>query len=181
MRVLGLAGWSGSGKTTLLARLLPLLAARGLRISTLKHAHHAVDLDVPGKDSWRHREAGAFEVMLATGRRFALMRELRDAPEPSLPELLARMTPVDLVLVEGFRHGAFPKIEVHDTRLGKPLIAADDPFVRAVATEDPGALAGHGGLGGRPVLDRNDISAIAELALRVAEDRAGDANVPDRL
>ena len=177
MRILGLAGWSGSGKTTLLSRLLPLLSARGLRVSTLKHAHHAVDLDVPGKDSWRHREAGAFEVMLATGRRFALMREFRDAPEPALPELLARMTPVDLVLVEGFRHGAFPKIEVHDTRLGKPLLAPDEDAVRAVATDDPAALAARADLGGRPVLDRDDVVALAELALRVA----GDAPRPDRL
>jgi molybdopterin-guanine dinucleotide biosynthesis protein B len=173
MRIFGLAGWSGSGKTTLLTRLVPALSARGLVVSTLKHAHHAVDLDVPGKDTWRHREAGAHEVMLATGRRFALMRELRDAPEPGLAELLARMAPVDLVLVEGFKHDPFPKIEVHATTLGKPLIAPSDPAIVAIATDDPAAI----GDPGRPVLHRDAVEAIADLVVA----RAGGIGGRDRI
>jgi molybdopterin-guanine dinucleotide biosynthesis protein B len=116
MRVFGLAGWSGSGKTTLLTRLIPELIRRGISVSTVKHAHHAFDIDKPGKDSWLHREAGAREVMVASARRFALMHELRDAPEPSLDDLVARMAPVDLLLVEGFKAHAHPKLEIHRRR-----------------------------------------------------------------
>src|SRR5246127_5740270 len=119
MRVIGLAGWSGAGKTTLLRKLIPELSGRGLLVSTLKHAHHSFDVDQPGKDSWQHRQAGAREVMVASGRRWALMHELRGAAEPSLDELLARMTPVDLLLVEGFKHHDHPKIEVYRRALGK--------------------------------------------------------------
>src|SRR5208282_6133742 len=103
MRVIGLAGWSGSGKTTLITKVIPVLTRRGFKISTIKHAHHEFDIDKPGKDSWLHRQAGASEVMVASARRFALMHELRDAPEPSLEELMARMAPVDLLLIEGFK------------------------------------------------------------------------------
>jgi molybdopterin-guanine dinucleotide biosynthesis protein B len=173
MRIFGLAGWSGSGKTTLLTRLVPTLAARGLVVSTLKHAHHAVDLDVPGKDTWRHREAGAHEVMLATGRRFALMRELRDAPEPGLAELVARMEPVDLLLVEGFKHDPFPKLEVHATGLGKPLMALGDPAIIAVAADDPTGI----GDVGCPVLHRDALEAIADLVVA----RAGGIGGRDRI
>src|SRR5947208_11289839 len=112
MRVIGFAGWSGAGKTTLLCRLMPLLLARGLRVSTVKHAHHRFDVDQPGKDSWEHRHAGATEVLVASAARWALMHELRGANEPRLPALLARMSEVDLVLVEGFKRDSHPKIEV---------------------------------------------------------------------
>ena len=118
MQILGLAGWSGSGKTTLLTALLPLLTARGLRVSTVKHAHHGFDLDQPGKDSWRHREAGAHEVMIASSRRWALLHE-NEGEEPSLAALLARLSPVDLVLVEGFKSYPHPKLEVHRPALGR--------------------------------------------------------------
>src|SRR5690348_12632939 len=126
MKVIGFAGWSGAGKTTLLTRLIPHLIAKGLRVSTLKHAHHEFDVDVPGKDSWRHREAGAAEVLVSSGKRWALMHELRGADEPKLPELLARMSPVDLVIVEGFKRELHPKIEVYRAANGKPPLFPDD-------------------------------------------------------
>lgn len=160
MKVLGLAGWSGSGKTTLLVGLIPLLRRRGLTVSTVKHAHHRFDVDTPGKDSWRHRDAGASEVMVASANRFALMHELRGAREPALDELLARMSPVDLVLVEGFKSEGHDKIEVHRAANGKPPLFPDDPAIIAVATDAPldtGTL---------PRLDLNDPEAIAEFAVR---------------
>jgi len=135
MRILGLAGWSGSGKTTLLTALVPELTARGLRVSTIKHAHHEFDIDRPGKDSWRHREAGAHEVMVGSARRWALMHELRGAAEPTLDALVARMSPVDVVLVEGFKAHPHPKIEVHRPAFGKPLLYPDDPHVVALAAD----------------------------------------------
>lgn len=134
MIALGVVGWSGSGKTTLLVALLPLLRGRGLRVSTVKHAHHGFDLDRPGKDSFRHREAGAHEVLVASGARWALLHEV-DGPEPSLPELLRRLDPVDLVLVEGFKSHPFPKLEVHRPALGKAPLWPDDSSVLAVATD----------------------------------------------
>lgn len=136
MRIFGLAGWSGSGKTTLMTALIPEFVARGLAVSTIKHAHHGFDVDQPGKDSWRHREAGAREVMVVSSRRWALMHELRDEPEPDLDELLPRITPVDLLLVEGFKRHPHPKIEVHRPSLGKPPLYPDDPFVVAVASDE---------------------------------------------
>lgn len=136
MRIFGLAGWSGSGKTTLMAALIPELTARGLTVSTIKHAHHAFDLDQPGKDSWRHRQAGASEVVVASQNRWALMHELRGAPEPTLDELIGRISPVDLLLVEGFKHHPHPKIEVYRRVLGKPLLYPDDPFVVAIAADE---------------------------------------------
>jgi molybdopterin-guanine dinucleotide biosynthesis protein B len=154
MRVIGIAGWSGSGKTTLLARLIPVLVAQGFRVSTVKHAHHAFEIDRPGKDSHTHRLAGASEVMVASARRWALIHELRDGREPSLPELLAQLGPADLVLVEGFKREAVPKIEVHRAALGKPLLQLDDPFVVAVASDAALDLP-------VPVLDLDDIAAIA--------------------
>jgi molybdopterin-guanine dinucleotide biosynthesis protein B len=141
MDVLGLVGWSGSGKTTLLTALLPLLRARGLRVSTIKHAHHAFDMDRPGKDSFRHREAGAREVLVVSSARWALLHEI-DGPEPALPELLARLAPVDLVLVEGFKSHPYPKLEVHRPSLGKPALWPGDPAVLAVATDAPMAVRG---------------------------------------
>jgi molybdopterin-guanine dinucleotide biosynthesis protein B len=141
MEVLGVVGWSGSGKTTLLVALLPLLRTRGLRVSTVKHAHDGFDMDRPGKDSHRHREAGAHEVLVAGAGRWALLHEVEGA-EPPLPALLARLDPVDLVLVEGFKTHRFPKLEVYRPALGKPPIWPGQPDVAAVATNDPGLACG---------------------------------------
>jgi molybdopterin-guanine dinucleotide biosynthesis protein B len=135
MRVIGLAGWSGAGKTTLLRRLIPMLTAQGLQVSTLKHAHHSFDVDQPGKDSWEHRQAGACEVLVASSTRWALMHELRDEAEPSLAALLARMCPVDLVLVEGFKRDRHPKIEVHRAANAKPLLYPGDRSIVAIASD----------------------------------------------
>lgn len=134
-RLLGIAGWSGAGKTTLILRLLPLLAARGLRVSTLKHVHHEVDLDRPGKDTFRHREAGAVEVMMVSRQRWALLHELRGADPPPLEDLIAHLSPVDLVLAEGFKTAPHAKIEVHRPALGKPALYPGDPAVVAVASD----------------------------------------------
>jgi molybdopterin-guanine dinucleotide biosynthesis protein B len=155
-RLIGLAGWSGVGKTTLITALIPILAGRGLKVSTIKHAHHAFDVDQPGKDSWLHRQAGATEVLVASANRFALIHELRGAPEPSLEELLSRLAPADLVIVEGFRHGAHPKIEIFRPELGKPPLYPDDPMTVAVAAPEPiDALP-------VPWLPLNDPEAIAD-------------------
>ena len=137
MRIIGLAGWSGAGKTTLIAKLIPGILARGLRVSTLKHAHHAFDIDRPGKDSYEHRMAGATEVLVASERRFALMHELRDEREPPLAELLAKLAPVDLVIIEGWKREPHPKLEVFRASVGKPLIHPDDPHVVAIASDVP--------------------------------------------
>jgi molybdopterin-guanine dinucleotide biosynthesis protein B len=133
--VFGLAGWSGSGKTTLLTQLLPALIARGVSVSTLKHAHHDFDIDQPGKDSHRHRTAGATEVLVTSDQRWALMHELRGAPEPSLEELLTHLSPVDLVIVEGFKRSALPKLEIHRPSVGKQLMAPEDKTIVAVASD----------------------------------------------
>jgi molybdopterin-guanine dinucleotide biosynthesis protein MobB len=154
MRIFGLAGWSGSGKTTLLAGLIPELVARGLSVSTIKHAHHEFDIDQPGKDSWRHRQAGATEVMVASSRRWALMHELRGLPEPSLDQLMARMSPVDLLLVEGFKRQPHPKLEVHRPSLGKPLIYPEDPHIVAIASDEAFAAP-------LPLLPLGDAGAVA--------------------
>src|SRR4030081_124884 len=135
MKVIGLAGWSGAGKTTLLTRVIPLLLKKGLRVSVIKHAHHAFDVDVPGKDSWRHRESGATEVLVSSANRWALMHELRGASEPRLPELLAKMSPVDLVIVEGFKSEPHRKIEVHRAANGKPGLFPHDPGIVGIATD----------------------------------------------
>src|SRR5712691_5113143 len=136
MRIFGLAGWSGSGKTTLLTAVIPELVGRGLTVSTIKHAHHEFDIDRPGKDSWRHRQAGASEVMVASSMRWAIMHELRGVAEPTLEELSAHMSPVDLLLVEGWKRHPHQKIEVHRPPLGKPLIYSDDRHVVAIAAEE---------------------------------------------
>jgi molybdopterin-guanine dinucleotide biosynthesis protein B len=135
VRLIGLAGWSGSGKTTLLAKLLPALIARGRSVSTVKHAHHAFDVDQPGKDSHTHRLAGASEVLISSAKRFALMHELRGEREPTLPELVARLSPVDLVIVEGFKTGTHPKLEVHRSSVGKPFLYPNDPHIVALAAD----------------------------------------------
>jgi molybdopterin-guanine dinucleotide biosynthesis adapter protein len=136
MRIFGLCGWSGSGKTTLMTAIIPELIVRGITVSTVKHAHHAFDLDQPGKDSWRHREAGAREVMVASGRRWALQHELRGDAEPPLDELVAKMAPVDLLLIEDFKFHPHPKIEVYRPSLKKPARYPGDPFVVAVASDE---------------------------------------------
>lgn len=164
MRVIGVVGWKNNGKTTLVVRLVEHLVARGLRVATVKHAHHGIDLDQPGKDSWRHREAGAAEVVLATSRRWILMHELKDEPEPPLTELLAKLAPADLVIVEGFKATSLPKIEVHRAERGTALIARDDANVVAVASDVVLADLDV------PVLHLDDIPAIAEMALRHARE-----------
>jgi molybdopterin-guanine dinucleotide biosynthesis protein B len=136
MRVFGLAGWSGSGKTTLMTALIPELVSRGITVSTLKHAHHAFDIDQPGKDSWRHRQAGAREVLISSRHRWALMHELRGAPEPAFDELVGRISPVDLLLVEGLKRHPHPKIEVYRPSLGKPLLHPEDPWIVAIASDE---------------------------------------------
>jgi molybdopterin-guanine dinucleotide biosynthesis protein B len=139
MKVFGIAGYSGSGKTTLLVRLLPLIIARGLSVSTLKHAHHTFEIDRPGKDSHSHRQAGATEVMIASARRWALIHEIPSdpdrGPEPSVEELVAHMTPVDLLLIEGFKDGPHAKLEVHREATGKPLLQPDDRHIVAIASD----------------------------------------------
>jgi molybdopterin-guanine dinucleotide biosynthesis protein B len=159
-QVIGIAGWSGSGKTTLVRALIPALTARGLRVSTIKHAHHNFDVDKPGKDSYEHRQAGATEVLVSSANRWALMHEHRGAPEPTLWELLPRLSPVDLVLVEGFKHEGHDKLEVHRPAVGKPMLAGDDPHVVAIASDEalPGACVS--------VLDLNDVEAVADFVIR---------------
>lgn len=165
MRLIGLAGWSGAGKTTLLVRLIPCLARRGVGVSTIKHAHHGFDVDQPGKDSYRHRQAGARQVMVGSSLRWALLTELRDAPEPGLPELLSRLAPVELVIVEGFKRDSHPKIEVFRSTNGKPWRHPEDSAVVAVASDV------------RPAADLpwaalDDVERVADLALRYAVDVA---------
>jgi len=158
MRLYGVVGWKNAGKTGLMERLVTEITGRGFSVSTVKHAHHSFDVDHAGKDSFRHRAAGATEVLLASRNRFALMHELREADEPGLAELLARLSPVDLVLIEGYKNETHPKIEAHRAAAGNPLIAPDDPTVRAVASDTPLSL-------GDPVFDLNDTHAIADFIL----------------
>ena len=140
MRIFGFAGWSGSGKTTLIEALIPRLTAAGLRVSLVKHAHHEFDVDVPGKDSWRHRHAGCTEVLVSSPVRWALMHELRGAAELTLAQALDRLAPCDLVLVEGYKRAAIPKLEIWRPTLDKPPLHPDDPNVVAVATDVPTAV-----------------------------------------
>ena len=158
MKIYGVTGWKNAGKTGLMERLVSEICARGFSVSTVKHAHHVFDVDQPGKDSHRHRSAGAREVLLASRKRVALMQELRDDPEPSLEDLLARLSPVDLVLIEGYKRDRHPKVEAHRAATGNPLIAPDDPTVRAVASDVPLTLD-------RPVFDLDDTGAIADFIL----------------
>jgi molybdopterin-guanine dinucleotide biosynthesis protein B len=163
MKVIGLAGWSGAGKTTLLTRAIPQLQKQGLRVSVIKHAHHAFDVDVPGKDSWKHREAGAAEVLVSSSQRWALMHELRGAAEPRLPELLAKMARVDLVVVEGFTREPLRKIEVHRAANGKPFLFPDDPDIVGIATDTPARVPAR-----LPAFDLTDVAAIATFVARHA-------------
>ncbi|MGM0560399.1 MAG: molybdopterin-guanine dinucleotide biosynthesis protein B [Pseudomonadota bacterium] len=160
-KVIGLAGWSGSGKTTLLSKLLPELTKRGHRVSTIKHAHHKFDVDRPGKDSWVHRQSGASEVLVSSNQRWALMHELRDEPEATLDYLLTRLSPVDLVIVEGFKREPHAKLEVYRPDIGKPMLAEEDPDVVALLTDR--TLETERTSAALPCLDLNDIPAIADF------------------
>jgi molybdopterin-guanine dinucleotide biosynthesis protein B len=162
-RVLGLVGWSGSGKTTLLIKLLPLLRGQGLKVATLKHAHHAFDIDLPGKDSFAHREAGAAEVLVSSARRWAQVHELHDEPEATLAQLLSRVSPCDLILVEGYKRERHPKLEVFRGVVRKAPLHPGDPRIVAVASDQafPAARV--------PVVDLDDVAAIAELVTSRAE------------
>ena len=156
MKVMGFAGWSGSGKTTLVEQVIGVLSARGLVVSLVKHAHHSLDIDHAGKDSWRHRQAGCSEVMVSSAQRWSLTRELRGAPEATLDELLAHLGPCDLVLVEGFKRAPIPKIEVHRAAVTEPLLHRDDPYIVAIATDTAIATA-------LPRLDINDPAQVADF------------------
>ena len=162
MRIIGLAGWSGSGKTPLVAKVIPRLLARGLKVSTLKHAHHRFDLDQPGKDSYAHRMAGATEVLVGAASRWALVHELRGEAEPTLGAFLRKLSPVDLVLIEGYKRDAHPKLEVYRAANGKPLIHPDDPAIVAIASDQelPTATV--------PVVDLDDVDGIIDILLRHA-------------
>lgn len=157
MRIIGLAGWSGSGKTTLITKVIPVLVGRGLKVATIKHAHHDFDIDRPGKDSWLHRQAGASEVVVASSRRWALVHELRDDPEPPLAELLAKLGPADLVLIEGFKRHAHPKLEIYRAAVGKPLMYPQDDCVVAIASDRPLPQTD------LPVLMLDDIEGVANV------------------
>ena len=158
MKVIGFAGWSGSGKTSLIERVIALLTARGLAVSLIKHAHHTFDIDHEGKDSWRHRNAGCREVLISSGRRWSLMHELRGDAELPLDALLAKLSDCDLVLVEGFKREAIPKIEVHRAEVRQPLLFPDDPHIVAVATDTALDTS-------LPQLDINDPQAVADFVV----------------
>lgn len=165
MRIIGLAGWSGSGKTTLVTAVIPVLVRRGLKVATVKHAHHEFDIDQPGKDSWQHRHAGASEVAIVSSRRWALVHELGAEPEPPLTDILQKLSPVDLVIVEGFKRHPHPKLEVYRAAVGKPLLHPDDNCIVAVATDAPLREASV------PVLMLDDIDGIANVLAAEAMSR----------
>lgn len=169
MKVFGFAGYSGSGKTTLIEQLIPRFIARGLKVSLIKHAHHGFDIDKPGKDSWRHREAGCSEVLLTSDQRWVLMHELRGAVRPTLEEHIDSLSPCDLVLVEGYKSNELiPKLEVYRPSTGKPPIHPDHPNIVAVASDAPVQTS-------LPVLDINDVDAIARFIMRYLElERTGE-------
>jgi molybdopterin-guanine dinucleotide biosynthesis protein B len=172
MRIFGFAGWSGSGKTTLIEQLIPRLAARGLRVSLIKHAHHTFDIDQPGKDSYRHRHAGCAEVLVTSNTRWALMHELRGGIELTLDEALGRLSPCDLALVEGFKTSAIPKLEVWRAAVGKPLLHLADPHIVAIATDSPGALP-PASAKRLPVVSLDDYDAAATLVVAHAQPAVG--------
>jgi len=164
MKVIGIAGWSGAGKTTLLTRLIPRLTARGLHVSTIKHAHHGFDVDQPGKDSHTHRQAGATEVLVSSASRFALMHELRGETEWALDALLEKLSEVDLVLVEGFKTQAHPKLEVYRKAVGKPLLHPQDENIVAIASDGPVSAR-------VPVVSLDDVKAVADVLIEKAAPR----------
>jgi len=159
MKVFGFAGFSGSGKTTLIERLIPLFVARGLRVALIKHAHHTFDVDQPGKDSYRHRHAGASEVLITSSRRWVLMHELRGEAEPTIEELQRRISPCDLLLIEGFKRSPIPKIEVYRREVGEPLLHPHDPHIVAVASDQPLVTQ-------LPVLELNRPEMVGDFLLR---------------
>lgn len=161
MKVIGIAGWSGAGKTTLISRVIPHLREQGLRVSVIKHAHHDFDVDVPGKDSWVHRQSGAEEVLVSSANRWVLMHELRGAVEPELPALLRKMSPVDLVVIEGFKSEPHRKIEVHRKANGKPLLFPDDPAIAGLVTDVAIKTT-------LPVAGLDDIPAVAAMMRQYA-------------
>jgi molybdopterin-guanine dinucleotide biosynthesis protein B len=161
MKVIGIVGWSGAGKTTLISRVIPYLREKGLRVSVIKHAHHDFDVDVPGKDSWVHRQSGAEEVLVSSAKRWALMHELRGAAEPKLPELLKKMSPVDLLVIEGFKSEPIRKIEVLREANGKLPLFPDDPAIAGIATDTAVETT-------LPVAHLDDIPAVAEMMRRYA-------------
>jgi molybdopterin-guanine dinucleotide biosynthesis protein B len=161
MKIFGFAGWSGSGKTTLVEKLIPRFVKHGLRVSLIKHAHHTFDVDHPGKDSYRHRQAGASEILVTSSRRWVLMHELRGAHEPTFEEQVKHISPCDLLLVEGFKHAPIPKLEVWRSVTGEPLLHPNDPHIVAVATDAKIETK-------LPVLDLNDDGAIAQFILKHA-------------
>ncbi|MBV9891313.1 MAG: molybdopterin-guanine dinucleotide biosynthesis protein B [Rhizobacter sp.] len=165
MHVIGFCGYSGSGKTTLIEQLIAHLRLAGDRVSVVKHAHHAFEIDHEGKDSWRHRQAGAFEVVIASNRRLAKVREYLAVEEPTVDQLLAELVECDWALVEGFKHAPLPKIEVWRAATGKPALYPNDPFVVAIATDSSAALPERTSL---PVFDLDDVGAIAEFVLAQA-------------
>jgi molybdopterin-guanine dinucleotide biosynthesis protein B len=170
MRIFGFAGWSGSGKTTLIEEVIPRLVARGLTVSLVKHAHHTFEFDQPGKDSYRHRHAGCSEVLITSGTRWALMRELRGEPELTLAQALARLSPCDLALVEGYKAFPIPKLEIWRAEVGKPLLHPRDARILAIATDSQGALPS-GTAARLPVFALSDFDAIG--AFVVAHATAG--------
>ena len=178
MRVIGLAGWSGSGKTTLVTKVIPVLVKRGLKLATVKHAHHEFDTDQPGKDSWLHRRAGASEVAVVSSRRWAIVHELEREPEPSLEEVLEKLSAVDLVIVEGFKRHPHPKLEVYRAAVGKPLLHTDDDCIVAVATDAPLPQAQV------PVVMLDDVETVANVLQAEALPREqigkADAAAPTR-
>jgi len=170
MRVFGFAGWSGSGKTTLIERLIPELVGRNVTVSLVKHAHHEFDVDQRGKDSWRHRNAGCTEVLVSSSVRYAVMHELRDAPELTLAQAIDRLAPCDLVLIEGYKGAAIPKLEIHRETVGKALLHPDDSHIVAIATDAPERLA--------TALPKFSLDAVAEMASFIV-DHAGRPPIVD--
>ena len=158
MKIFGFAGWSGSGKTTLIEKLIPRFAGAGLRVALIKHAHHTFDVDQPGKDSYRHRHAGASEILVTSSRRWVLMHELRGAHEPSFDEQVERLSPCDLLLVEGFKRAPIPKLEVWRAATGEPLLHPNDPHIVAIASDAKVQTQ-------LPLLDLNDDGAVARFIL----------------
>lgn len=175
MRIIGLAGWSGSGKTTLVTKLIPIFVGRGLTVSTVKHAHKGFDIDLPGKDSHRHRQAGATEVFVASGARWALVHELRNEREPDLADILPKLRPVDLLIVEGYKRHRHPKIEIYRKEVGKPLLHPDDDYIVAIASDTalPGASI--------PVIDLNDAETIADAMQAEAMPAERLKRVPEKI
>ena len=162
MKIFGFAGWSGSGKTTLIEKLIPRFVQRGLKVSLIKHAHHSFDVDQPGKDSYRHRHAGAAEILVTSSRRWVLMHELRGAAEPSFDEQVRHISPCDLLIVEGFKHAPIPKLEVWRAVTGEPLLHLNDPHIVAIASDAKVETK-------LPWLDLNDDAGIAHFILQKLE------------